>query len=81
MANSIIKWIFGLSIPVFVGMFAYAGFLYMTPNSGNREKSNKMLWAALKGFAIMLCAWFIVATLLGWLVSDSFKSTAGSLLQ
>ncbi|MEK7463966.1 MAG: hypothetical protein AAB610_02500 [Patescibacteria group bacterium] len=79
--NSIIKWIFMLSIPVFIGLFAYAGFLYMTPSPGNREKSNKMLWAALKGFVIMLVAWFMVSTLLSWIVSDSFKGTASSLLE
>lgn len=80
MVNSIIKWIFGLTIPIFIGLFAYAGFLYMTPNPGNREKSNKMLWAGLKGFVIMLIAWFGVSTLLGWIVSDSFMQTASSLL-
>lgn len=80
MVNSIIQWIFMLSIPIFVIMFAYAGFLYMTPSPGNREKSNKMLWKALQGFAIMLIAWFIVSTLLSWVLSDSFKKTAGSLL-
>lgn len=77
MVNSIIKWVFGLTIPIFVAIFAYAGFLYMTPNPGNREKSNKMLWAALKGFVIMLLAWFIVSTLLKWVTStttDSGKS-------
>ncbi|MDQ5893583.1 MAG: hypothetical protein QG640_595 [Patescibacteria group bacterium] len=81
MVNSIIQWIFMLSIPIFIGLFAYAGFLYMTPSPGNREKSNKMLWAALKGFVIMLIAWFMVSTLLSWIVSDSFKGTASSLLE
>lgn len=80
MVNSVIQWIFMLTVPVFVFMFAYAGFLYMTPNPGNREKSNKMLWAALKGFAIMLIAWFAVSTLVSWVVSDEFEDTAPALL-
>lgn len=82
MANTIIKWVFGLTIPIIVVMFAYAGFLYMTPSPGNREKSNKMLWAALKGFVIMLLAWFIVSTLLKWLVNTNTESgrSATSLL-
>lgn len=78
--NSLIQWIFMLTIPIFVIMIAYAGFLYMTPNPGNREKSNKMLWAGLKGFVIMLIAWFAVTTLVGWIVNPEFMKTAGSLL-
>lgn len=80
MVNSVIQWVFMLTIPIFVIMIAYAGFLYMTPNPGNREKSNKMLWAGLKGFVIMLIAWFAVTTLVGWIVNPEFMKTAGSLL-
>lgn len=81
MANSIIRWVFGLTIPIFVVLIAYAGFLYMTPNPANREKSNKMLWAALKGFVIMLAAWFLVTTFLKWVVDDKFKEAAEALLE
>lgn len=73
MANSIISWLFMLSIPIFVGLFAYAGFLYMQPSSGSREKANTMLWVALKGFVIMLVAWMLVATLLKLVVDPDFK--------
>ncbi len=73
MINSLIKLIFMLSIPIFVAIFAYAGFLYMKPSSGDREKANSMLWAALKGFVIMLMAWFIVYTLMSWVIDPLFK--------
>lgn len=72
MVNYIIRWLFGLTIPIFAGIGAYAGFLYMTPNPSNRTKANKMLWAAVVGFVIMLSAWLIVTTLLKWLVRDTF---------
>ena len=81
MANYIIKWIFRLTIPIFVALIAYAGFLYMTPNEENRKTASKMLWAGVKGFVIMLCAWFIVTTLLGWVLDNSFKGAANSLLE
>ncbi len=74
MANYIIRWIFTLTIPIFIIIMAYAGFLYMMPpSSGKRQQANKMLWQALIGFVIMLCAWFIVSTLLKWLIDPSFK--------
>jgi hypothetical protein len=80
MVNSIVQWIFMLTIPIFIILLAYSGFLYMTPSPGNREKSNKMLWAALKGFVIMLIAWFAISTLLNMVISHEFKDTAPALL-
>ena len=79
--NYIIKWVFGLTIPIFIGMCAYAGILYMTPNSTNRASANKMLWTGIKGFILMLSAWFIVSTLVDWLVAKDFKGAAKSLLE
>jgi hypothetical protein len=80
MVNSIVQWIFMLTIPIFIILLAYAGFLYMTPSPGNREKSNKMLWAALKGFVIMLIAWFAISTLLDMIISDEFEDVAPAFL-
>lgn len=73
MANFIIKWLFYIAVPIIVALFAYSGFLFMTGKQADREQSKKMLWAVLKGFAIMLVAWFLVKTLLDWLVAPSFK--------
>src|SRR5690348_1939939 len=67
--NYIIKWVFGLTIPIFVFIIAYAGILYMgPPSSGRRSKAKKMLWAAVTGFVIMLSAYLIVTTILGWVI-------------
>jgi hypothetical protein len=53
----------------------------MTPNPSNRGKANKMLWAAVVGFVIMLSAWLIVATLLKWLVDPTRGKGADSFLE
>src|SRR5574343_264981 len=68
----LIKWIFGITVPIFVGLCAYAGWLYMQPNSSDRTKANNMLLTALKGLAIMLLAWFIVTSLVKWVIDPSF---------
>ena len=81
MITSLINWAFMLSIPIFIGLFAYAGILYMTPNPSNRSAANKMLWAALKGFVIMLIAWFLVTTLLKMVLDPLFEDTANSLIE
>ncbi len=80
MINRIIRWVFGLTIPLFIGMCAYAGILYMQPNPAKRSEANKMLSAGVKGFIIMLVAWFIVTTLVGWIVATNYKGSATSLL-
>ena len=81
MINHTIQWVFGLTIPIFIFILCYAGFLYMgPPSSGKRAQAKKMLWAALTGFVIMLSAYFIVVTLLGWLVAPDFKG-ADSLIE
>lgn len=78
----IVKWIFLLTIPIFAGIIAYAGFLYMkSPSSGDRTKANAMLWTAVKGFIIMLSAWVLVASLVDMIVDPAFKGVAGSLLE
>ncbi len=80
--NYLITWLFRISIPIFVGMLAYAGILYMkSPSSGDRSKANAMLWAGVKGFIIMLCAWVLVTTIVEWVIDPSLKGVAGSLLE
>ena len=71
----IVKWLFGLSIPILVAMFAYSGILYMTPSPENRKLGSKMLWAGLKGLVIMLVAFFLVNEFLKWVISPSFTGT------
>ncbi len=72
MANYLINWAFTISIPVIVGLLAYSGFLYMTGKEENLKRSKRIMQNAVIGFIIMLTAWFIVSTLLKWLVNTSF---------
>lgn len=80
MIDYLIKWVFGITVPIFVGLCAYAGWLYMQPSSSDRAKANTMLLTALKGFAIMLMSWFIVTTLVKWVINPKLYDTATSLL-
>ena len=79
--KSLIDWAFIISIPVIVGLLAYAGFLHMTGVEGNLKKARQMLWNAVIGFIIMLCAWFIVTTALKWLLKEEFQKVAGTLVE
>jgi len=72
MAHYLINWVFGISIPIFIGILAYAGLLHITGEKGKIDKARKMLWNCLIGFVIMLSAWFMVTTLLKWLVNPNF---------
>ena len=73
MANYLIKWLFYITVPIIVALFAYSGFLHMTGKQANIDQSKKILFSVLKGFIIMLIAWFLVSTLLKWLVNPDFK--------
>ena len=66
--NYIIDWMFGLSIPIAVGILAYAGILYMTGVEKNINKAKAMFGKVAIGFAIMLVAFIFVSTTVGWLV-------------
>jgi hypothetical protein len=72
MAGFLINWLFVISIPVIVGLIAYAGFLYMTGTQENIKKAKAVITNAVIGFIIMLMAWFIVTTLLKWLLKPTF---------
>ena len=73
MVNTTINWVFALSVPVVVGLLAYAGFLYMTGVEAKITQARKMMLNAVVGFAIALCAWFMVSTALKWLVNPNFQ--------
>jgi hypothetical protein len=80
MVKYLINWAFGISIPVIVGLLAYAGFLYMTGSKGNIDKAKKIMISAVKGFVIALMAWFIVTTLLKWILTPEFLGVTGTLI-
>ncbi len=80
-AKGLINWAFMLSIPLIIGIMAYAGFLYMTGSEGNIKKAKGFIWNAIIGFVIMLSAWFIVTFVLNQLLTNEFKSVTGTLIE
>lgn len=73
--NKMISWIFYMTIPVCVALFAYAGLMYMTGIKGKIDDAKKILKSVAVGFIIMLTAWLIVRTVVGWFVDPSFNAT------
>lgn len=72
--QNVINEIIKLSIPIFAGLFAYAGILYMTQDvSGKKEQAKAIMKNAFWGFVLILSAWIIVSTILSVLLSDPYK--------
>lgn len=75
--NNIIDWIIKISIPVAAGVFAWAGFTYMTTGISDQKAAAKsMLWKVFWGFAAILSAWIIVTTITNALLSKDFPKEA-----
>jgi zinc transporter ZupT len=73
--NNIIDWIIKISVPVAAGVFAWAGFLYMTTAvADNKNKAKRMFWSVFKGFVFILSAWIIVKTIMLALLNPSFMN-------
>jgi hypothetical protein len=70
----IINWMFYISVPLCVGMFAYAGGLYLAAgaNLGKVGTAKDIFWNVVKGFALMLVAWLLIHTLLDFFVKPEF---------
>lgn len=77
----IINWAFALTIPVIIGLLAWAGLLHMSGKEDKIKKSYKIMQNAVVGFIIVLTAWFIVTTLLKWVLDDAFKGTVETLVE
>ncbi len=71
--NTIVKlvnWLFYISIPLAIVMFAWSGALYMTGQKGNIDKAKGIFTAVAVGFIIMVVAWFVVRQVVEWFVAD-----------
>jgi TRAP-type C4-dicarboxylate transport system permease small subunit len=65
LVTNIINWIIAVSIPVCAGVFAWAGFQYMTSSVVNKkEAAKKTLQKVFIGFVFILSAYLIVDTIL-----------------
>ena len=71
LVNNIIKWIILISVPVAAGVFAWAGFIYMTTGAMDQKSYAKdMIWKVFKGLVFILAAWLIVGTIIKALLKD-----------
>ena len=73
--GSIINWLFFISVPIAVALFAYAGILHMSGKSDNKDKAKDIFKNVAIGFILMLIAFVVVQTLVGWVVDPSFGAT------
>lgn len=64
--QNVISFVIGISIPIAVALFAYAGFLYFTSGASqeNRDKAKKIFKPLFLGFLLILGAWLIINTIL-----------------
>jgi hypothetical protein len=81
MVKYLINWLFGISVPIMVAMLAYSGYLHMTGKEANIKKSYEILKKAVLGFVVMLMAWFIVTTILKWVVKPWAAEVAGTIVE
>jgi hypothetical protein len=76
LVDNIINWIILISVPVAAGVFAWAGFTYMTTGiSDQKSYAKSMLWKVFWGFAAILAAWIIVGTILDALLAPAIRGT------
>ncbi len=75
LVKNVINYIILTSAAVAAGLFAYAGFLYMTAGgeSGKITKAHGIFTSAFWGFVIMLSAWLVVYTLTSALLKDGYS--------
>lgn len=87
LAQNIINFTIGLSIPIAVLLFAYAGWLYFTSaqNEENIKKAKRVFQTVFIGFIIALSGWMLVQTLLkglapGYVSWNTFQCTGARLM-
>ena len=67
LSQNVVMFLIGLSIPVAIALFAWAGILYFTSGMGGSEnisKAKTIFRSAVFGFVLAVGAWLIVNTLL-----------------
>ena len=80
----IITFLLMIAVPIAMGLFAYAGFLYFTAgaNPSNIEKAHKVFRSTFIGFLIALSGWLLVETVINVLVvGQDFSSWSWNSLQ
>lgn len=65
--NYLVKWLFALAAALSIVLFTWAGFLYISGVEKNIAKARGIFMHVVGGLIIMLCAWFIVYTIVSWI--------------
>ncbi len=74
LAQNIINFLIGLSIPLAAALFAWAGTMYFSSSVIDKlEKAKKIFTSALIGFAIIIGAWLVVQTILSTILNKSYQ--------
>lgn len=75
--NSIVRFVFFISVPIAALLFAYAGFLFMTagPNASQADKAKSIFTSVAVGFTIILSAYLIVYTVTNAIIEDGFLNS------
>lgn len=71
----VLNFLLGISIPIAVGLFAWAGVMYFTSqgNTGKIEKAHKIFGTVLLGFIITTSGWLIVQVAINALTNQTFS--------
>lgn len=71
--RNLIQYLMILTIPMALGWFIYAGYLYITSqgDKGAVEKAKQVFRNVLIGYIIIGCAWAVVYTVLNELLDSS----------
>lgn len=72
----LIKWLFAIAGAVSIILFTYAGFLYVTGVESNINKAKGIFGHVILGMVLMLCAWFIVYTIVTLIGKDDSAFTS-----
>ncbi|MDE2071170.1 MAG: hypothetical protein KGI70_00335 [Patescibacteria group bacterium] len=76
LAQNIINFLIGLSIPIVACLFAYAGFLYATSaaSPANIDTAKNIFKQVLFGFLFVLGCWLIIQTVLKVALNSSYNN-------
>ncbi len=73
LAQNIINWLVGISIPLAAAMFAYAGVIYFTSGAvGKIADAHKIFKNVGIGFLIVISAWLGIQTILQTVLAPGF---------
>ena len=76
LAQNIINWLVGISIPLAAAMFAYAGVIYFTAGQagwlGKIDDAHKIFTSVGIGFLIVITAWLGIQTILKAVLAPGF---------